>query len=96
MDFPKPLIYPVVVKADLRISVRDCHRNKNLKVVLQRAPFGGRQFLVRMNGQPWPKPNRPVSLTRVFTALRKAGARAVTPPPSNMVPVGGPCLDHTH
>jgi hypothetical protein len=96
MDFPKPLIYPEVMQTDLRISVKDYRRNKNLRVVLQRVPFGGPQFLVRMNGQPWPKPNRPVSLTRVFTALRKAVVRAGAPPPSSMVPVGSPCLDHTH
>jgi hypothetical protein len=61
------------MKADLRISVKDYRRNKNLKIQLVRVPFSlSRQFLVRMNGVPWPKDARPVSLTRVLTALRKA------------------------
>jgi hypothetical protein len=29
-----------------------------------------------MNGQPWPKDGRPVSLTRVMTALRKSLVKA--------------------
>lgn len=61
------------MKADLRISVKDYHRNKNLKVLLTRVPFAAsRQFWVRMNGADWPKSGEPVSLTRVMTALRKA------------------------
>jgi len=60
------------MKPDLRISIKDYRRNKNLKVVLQRTPFGGRQFFVRMNGNRWPASGQPVSLTRVVTALRKA------------------------
>lgn len=64
------------MKADLRISIKDYSRNKNLKVTLTRLPFASRQFLVRMNGQPWPADGRPASLTRVVTALRKALVRA--------------------
>lgn len=65
------------MKADLRISVKDYHRHKNLKIQLARRPFtGSRQFWVRMNGQPWPNDGRPVSLTRLLTALRKALVRA--------------------
>ncbi len=65
------------MKADLRISIKDYSRNKNLKVQLARVPFArSRQFWVRMNGEPWPKPGQPVSLTRVFTALRKALVKA--------------------
>ena len=67
----------------MRISIKDYRKNKNLKVLLLRAPQGSRQFLVRMNpdasGQattPWPKDRRPVSLTRVLTELRKAVVRA--------------------
>ena len=61
------------MKADLRISVKDYRRNKNLKVMLRQVPFTTtRQYWVRMNGQPWPKKRQPVSLTRVLTALRKA------------------------
>jgi hypothetical protein len=41
------------MKTDLRISVKDYYRNKNLKIQLVRVPFtGNRQFWVRMNGQP--------------------------------------------
>ena len=65
------------MKADLRISVKDYSRNKNLKVTLLRAPFSPRQFLVRMNGACWPASGRPVSLSRVFTALRKAVVKSV-------------------
>jgi len=53
---------------EIRIS-----RNKNLKIQLSRVPFTRhRQFLVKMNGQPWPKDGRPVSLTRLRAALRKS------------------------
>jgi len=65
------------MKADLRISVKDYSRNKNLKIQLARVPFtAARLFWVRMNGQPWPKSGQPVSLTRVLTALRKALVRS--------------------
>ena len=43
-----------VMKADLRISIKDYHRNKSLKILLFRAPFPCRQFLVRMDGAAWP------------------------------------------
>ncbi len=65
------------MKADLRISVKDLRQGKNLKVLLARTPFGPRQFWVTMNGAPWPKDGRPVSLTRVLTGLRKALVRVV-------------------
>ena len=65
------------MKADLRISIKDYRRNKSLKVTLARVPFGQRQFRVRMDGKPWPASGRPVSVTRVMTALRKALAQAV-------------------
>ncbi len=65
------------MKADLRISIKDYSRNKNLKVQLTRVPFASaRQFWVKMNGQPWPKSGQPVSLTRVMTALRKSLVKA--------------------
>lgn len=70
------------MKADLRISVKDYSRNKVLahghNVTLARVPLGGaRQYWVRMNGADWPKDGRPVSLSKVFTALRKAVVKAV-------------------
>ena len=46
------------MKADLRISIKDYRRKKNLKILLFRPPFPGRQFLVRMNGGPWPAGRR--------------------------------------
>ena len=64
------------MKADLRISIKDFHRNKNLKIQLQRAIFSHRQFFVRMNGTPWPKDGRPVSLTKLLTSLRKSPVKA--------------------
>ena len=69
------------MKSDLRISVKDYSRNKNLKIQLTRVPFAGsRQFWVRMNGVPWPKSGQPVSLTRVLTALRKSLVKAAVRP----------------
>ena len=65
------------MKADLQISVKDYRRNKNLKIQLVRVPFSGnRQFWVRMNGEPWPKDGKPISLTRLLTALRKSLVKA--------------------
>jgi hypothetical protein len=60
------------MKADLRISIKDYRRNKNLKILLNRTPFPCRQFFVRMNGSPWPKDGRPASLTKLLTGIRKA------------------------
>jgi len=66
------------MKTHLRISVKDLQRNKNLKIQLARDPFTrNRQFLVRMNGQPWPKDARPASLTPLLTALRKSLVKSV-------------------
>jgi hypothetical protein len=65
------------MKADLRISIKDNHRGKNLTIRLVQTPFGPRQYWVRMNGKPWPAKGRPVSLTRLLTALRKSLVKAV-------------------
>jgi len=67
------------MKADLRISIKDYHRNKNLKILLLRPPFPSRQFLVRMNGSPWPAKGGPVSLTRLLTAIRKSLVKTLSP-----------------
>jgi hypothetical protein len=64
------------MKADLRISIKDYHRKKNLKILLFRPPFPGRQFLARMNGAPWLAGGGPVSSTRLVKALRKSIVRA--------------------
>ena len=73
VGFCKPGCYHALMKADLRISIKDYKRNKNLKIQLVHVPFSAsRQFWVRMNGVPWPKDARPVSLTRLLTALRKS------------------------
>jgi hypothetical protein len=64
------------MKADLRISIKDHHRRKNLKIRLYRPPYPCRQFLVRMNGEAWPARGEPVSVTRAVAALRKALVRA--------------------
>ena len=69
------------MKADLRISIKDYHRNKNLKILLLRTPFPSRQFLLRMNGSPWPKTGQSVSLTRLLTAIRKALVKTVNTVP---------------
>ena len=68
------------MKANLRISIKDYSRNKNLKIQLVRLPFGGqRQFWVKMNGEPWPNDGRPVSLTRLLAALRKSLVKSLQP-----------------
>jgi hypothetical protein len=64
------------MKADLRISVKDYRRDKILKTQLVRVPFNAHHFFVWMNGQPWPKDGRPVSTTRLMTALRKSLVKA--------------------
>ena len=74
--FCKPNCYHILMKSDLRISIKDYHRNKNLKIQLQRAIFSHRQFHVRMNGAPWPKDGRPVSLTKLLTSIRKSLVKA--------------------
>jgi hypothetical protein len=72
------------MKADLRISVKDFRRNKNLKIQLVRVPFSGnRQFWVKMNGEAWPKSGHPVSITRLLTALRKSLVKSVSRMDSN-------------
>ncbi len=65
------------MQADLRISIKDYKRNKNLKIQLHRAIYSHRQFIVRMNGAPWPKDGRPVSLTKLLTSLRKTLVKAL-------------------
>jgi len=36
-------------------------------------------FLVKMNGQPWPKDGKFVSLNHVLTALRKSLVKSIQP-----------------
>ena len=69
------------MRADLRISIKDYHKNKSLKVLLFRPPYPSRGFLVRMNGRPWPASAKPVCLTRLLGALRKSLVRAEHTPP---------------
>ena len=57
--------------ADFQISVKDFSRRETLTVHLMRREWS-RQFFVRMNGKKWPANGRPVSLSKVFAALRKA------------------------
>ena len=77
VGFYNAACYHALMKAELRISVKDYRRNKNLKILMERAVFAPhRQFYVRMNGTPWPKDGRPVSLTKLFAGLRKALVKA--------------------
>jgi len=64
------------MKPDLRISIKDYRRGKNLKGLVVQVPFGARQFQVRRNGEAWLSSGRPVSLTRRVTALRMALVKA--------------------
>jgi hypothetical protein len=66
----------MVMNADLRISIKDYRRNKNLKIRLFRPPFPSRGFLVCMNGRAWPRGGRSASVTRLLTALRKSLVKA--------------------
>lgn len=55
--FCKPTCYHAPMKSDLRISIKDYNRNKNLKIQLQRAIFSHRQFYVHewhTLAQGWP------------------------------------------
>ena len=76
IDLRKPLCFHTFMKADLRISIKDYHRNKSLKILLFRPPYPAKHFLLRMNGAAWLADGRGVSLTRLLTALRKSLVRA--------------------
>lgn len=83
IDFCKWFWFAGVMKAELRISIKDYHRNKNLKVLLFRPPFPSRGYWVRMSREGpgtglvgWPKDGRPVSMTRLMAALRRALVKA--------------------
>ena len=80
IDFANVLCFPGVMKADLRISIKDYHRNKKLKILLFRPAFPCRGFHVRMNDAPWPANGRPVCLSRLKVALRKSLVRASQSP----------------
>ena len=70
--FHKPSLYHALMKAVLRVPVKDYRRARNLKILRRRAPFPTCQLLVRMNSQPSPCDGLPVSLTRLLTARPKA------------------------
>jgi hypothetical protein len=42
------------MKAGLRISIKDYHRKKSLKILLFGPPVPDRRFLMRMDGGLWP------------------------------------------
>jgi len=73
MADPSPLRFDA---ASLRISIKDYHRNKNLKVLLFRPPFPSRGWMVRMNGKAWPERGGAVCMTRLLAALRKSLVRS--------------------
>jgi hypothetical protein len=62
------------MKADLRISIKDYHRNKNLKILLFRPPFPDTDF-TDLHGGGW-RGVGPVCLTRLLTGLRKSLVRS--------------------
>jgi hypothetical protein len=66
------------MKAELRISIKDYHRNKSVKILLFRPPFPCRGFMVEMNGERWPKRGGTVCLSRLMAAVRKSLVRAKT------------------
>ena len=76
VDLENSTCFHGFMKAELRISIKDYRKNKNLKILLFRTPFAPRQYFVRMNGAAWPKDRRAVSLTRLLSGVRKALVRA--------------------
>lgn len=67
------------MKCDLRKSVKDYRRGKKLKIQLAQVNISSsRQTFVRMNGATWPTNGRPVSITKVLTALRKSLVKATS------------------
>ena len=76
VDLNKTPCFHSLMKAELRISIKHYRQNKKLKILLFRTPFATRQYYVRMNGVPWPKDRRAVSLTRLLKGVRKALVRA--------------------
>lgn len=66
------------MKAKLRIAIKELRRKKNLKILLARTLLGIRQYFMQMNGKDWPADGRPVSLTKILTALRKSLVKAVS------------------
>jgi hypothetical protein len=69
------------MEAHIRISVKERQRDKNLKIQPAGVPLSqDRPVWVWMNGQPWPKDRRPVSLTRLLTALRMPLVKSVQAP----------------
>ena len=61
-----------------------------MKIQLAQVSFStSRQFFVKMNGSPWPSDGRPVSITKVLTALRKSIVKSCSQQP-NVSPVDSP------
>jgi hypothetical protein len=75
--FQGGLVLAWVYESGLANFCQRLFTQKNLKILLRRLPYGHhRQFFVKMNGAPWPKDGRPVSLTRLLTARRKSMVKA--------------------
>jgi hypothetical protein len=68
------------MKAELRISIKDYRKNKDLEILFFRTPFAPRQHYVRMNGAAWPRYRRAVSLTRLLAGVRNALVRTSVSP----------------
>jgi hypothetical protein len=82
IDVCKQFCFSGAVKADLRISIKDYHRGKSVKILLFRPPFPSRGFMVEMNGEPWPKRGGPVWLSRLMAAVRKSLVKGLANSPS--------------
>ena len=73
------------MKAGLRISIKDYHRNKNLKILLFRPPFQCRGFPVRMNPDASGQADGlggTVGLSRLLAAVRKSLVKGLASGPS--------------
>jgi hypothetical protein len=84
VDFCKVFCFSWIMKADLRISIKDYHRNKNLKILLFRPPFQCRGFLVRMNPDASGQADGlgGTGLSRLLAAVRKSLVKGLASGPS--------------
>jgi hypothetical protein len=71
-DFHKALPYHDLMKYDIRISVKDHRRRKNLKLQMAQLSYSSsRQFSAKMNGSLWPSDGRPGLSTEDLRAVRR-------------------------
>ena len=73
------VLYHGVMKANLRISIKDYNRNKNLKILLQRAIFSHNPSYACMNGVSWSATSRPLTGWTEWTGFSKWELHSCSP-----------------